>query len=201
MGDRLFVGPAPRPRAGPRRRVLRLPRQPDGARPRVDAAAGVDRRAAARRRPRARCGARPPPTSAGSRSPRRATASEARRGRRERRPRRGPRRCSATPRVCAAPGLEDEAEPWLTQIHRDARLALTALDVLDGERGVDTVLGMGVRWQASRRSPTTVFGPRCSVRVAHRPGRRRHLAGRARRRRARPERHRRPGACRPSTSL
>jgi hyaluronoglucosaminidase len=67
--------------------------------------------------------------------------------------------------VCAAPGLEEEAERWLTQVHRDARLALTALDVLDGERAVDTVLGMGVRWQASRRSPTTVFGPRCSVRV------------------------------------
>jgi beta-N-acetylglucosaminidase len=67
--------------------------------------------------------------------------------------------------VCAAPGLEDEAGTWLTQVHRDARLALTALDVLDGERAVDKILAMGVRWQASRRSPTTVFGPRCSVRV------------------------------------
>lgn len=67
--------------------------------------------------------------------------------------------------VCDAPGLEEEAAAWITQIHRDARLALTALDVLDGERAVDTILGMGVRWQASRRSPTTVFGPRCSVRV------------------------------------
>ena len=67
--------------------------------------------------------------------------------------------------VCAAPGLEDEAEEWLRQVHRDARLALTALDVLDGERGVDTVLGMGVRWQASRRATKAVFGPRCSVRV------------------------------------
>jgi hypothetical protein len=66
---------------------------------------------------------------------------------------------------CGAPGLEGEADNWLTQIHRDARLALTALDVLDGERAVDTLLGLGVRWQASRRSPTTVFGPRCSVRV------------------------------------
>jgi hypothetical protein len=37
--------------------------------------------------------------------------------------------------------------------------------VLEGDRGVDAILGMGVRWQASRRSPTTVFGPRCSVRV------------------------------------
>ena len=67
--------------------------------------------------------------------------------------------------VCAAPGLEEEAAAWLTQVHRDARLALAALDVLDGERAVDTVLGMAVRWQASRRSATTVFGPRCSVRV------------------------------------
>jgi hypothetical protein len=67
--------------------------------------------------------------------------------------------------VCGAPGLEDEAAEWLTQVHRDARLALSALDVLDGERAVDTVLGLGVRWQASRRSRVTVFGPRCSVRV------------------------------------
>jgi hypothetical protein len=67
--------------------------------------------------------------------------------------------------VCAAPGLEEEADAWLRQVQRDARLALTALDVLDGERAVDTILGLGVRWQASRRSPTTVFGARCSVRV------------------------------------
>ena len=66
---------------------------------------------------------------------------------------------------CAAPGLEDEAGPWVTQIQRDARLALSALEVLDGERGVDTVLGMAVRWQASRRSAVTVFGPRCSIRL------------------------------------
>jgi len=67
--------------------------------------------------------------------------------------------------VCAALGLEDEAAAWLTQVQRDARLALIALDVLDGERAIDTILGLGMRWQASRRSPTTVFGPRCSVRV------------------------------------
>ncbi len=66
---------------------------------------------------------------------------------------------------CAAPGLEEEASAWVTQIQRDARLALSALEVLDGERGVDTVLGMSVRWQASRRSPVTVFGPRCSIRL------------------------------------
>lgn len=66
--------------------------------------------------------------------------------------------------ACAAPGIEDEAGPWLTQVRRDARLALQALDVLDGDRSIDTVLGMAARWQASRRSSVTVFGPRCSIR-------------------------------------
>lgn len=65
---------------------------------------------------------------------------------------------------CAAPGLEEEAAAWLTQVHRDARLALQALDVLDGERAIDLVLGMAARWQASRRAPVTVFGPRVSIR-------------------------------------
>jgi len=66
--------------------------------------------------------------------------------------------------ACAAPGLEDEAGPWLTQTRLDARLALQALDVLDGDRSIDSVLGMAARWQASRRSTVTVFGARCSIR-------------------------------------
>ena len=66
--------------------------------------------------------------------------------------------------ACAAPGLEDEAGPWVIQVQRDARLALQALDVLDGDRSVETVLSMAARWQASRRSSVTVFGPRCSIR-------------------------------------
>jgi len=74
------------------------------------------------------------------------------------------RRLFAEAAVCTAPGLEGEAEPWLTQVQRDARLALLALDVLDGERSVEVVLGMATRWQASRRSTATVFGPRCSLR-------------------------------------
>ena len=65
---------------------------------------------------------------------------------------------------CAAPGIEHEAGPWITQVQRDARLALQALDVLDGERGVEHVLAMAARWQASRRASVTVFGPRCSIR-------------------------------------
>jgi hypothetical protein len=66
--------------------------------------------------------------------------------------------------ACSAPGLEEEAEAWLTQVHRDARLALTALEVLDGERAVPSLLSLALGWQASRRSAVTVFGPRCSVR-------------------------------------
>jgi hypothetical protein len=74
------------------------------------------------------------------------------------------RRLFAEAAVCAAPGLEDEAGPWVTQVQRDARLALQALDVLDGDRSIDVVLGMAARWQASRRAAVTVFGPRCSIR-------------------------------------
>jgi len=66
--------------------------------------------------------------------------------------------------VCAAPGLEEEAAAWITQVQCDGRLALLALDVLAGERGVETVLGLGARWQLSRRAQVTVFGPRCSIR-------------------------------------
>jgi hyaluronoglucosaminidase len=66
--------------------------------------------------------------------------------------------------ACAAPGLEDEAAAWITQVRRDARLALAALDVLDGERGIEPVLAMATRWRASRLAPVTVFGPRCSIR-------------------------------------
>jgi hypothetical protein len=66
--------------------------------------------------------------------------------------------------ACAAPGLEEEADRWLTQVHRDARLALDALEVLDGSADVLAVLGMATRWQASRRSDVVVFGPRCAVR-------------------------------------
>jgi len=74
------------------------------------------------------------------------------------------RRLFAEAAACGAPGLEEEAAPWLAQVQRDGRLALLALEVLDGERAVDKVLGMAARWQASRRSAVTVFGPRCSVR-------------------------------------
>jgi hypothetical protein len=66
--------------------------------------------------------------------------------------------------ACGAPGLEDEAGPWLEQVHRDAKLALRALDALDGETGVDLGFTIAMGWQASRRVAPVVFGPRCSVR-------------------------------------
>lgn len=66
--------------------------------------------------------------------------------------------------VCGAPGIEGEADAWLTQVHRDARLALRALEVLEGERSVEHLIAMSLSWQASRRSRVTVFGSRCSVR-------------------------------------
>ena len=62
--------------------------------------------------------------------------------------------------------LESDAGPVPSPALQRRRLALLALEVLDGERGVDKVLGMAARWQASRRSPITVFGPRCSIRPA-----------------------------------
>ncbi len=65
---------------------------------------------------------------------------------------------------CTAPGIDDEAGPWLIQIQRDARLALSALAVIEGDRSVETIMAMTARWQASRRSPVSVFGPRCSIR-------------------------------------
>ena len=49
-------------------------------------------------------------------------------------------------------------------MQRDARLALQALAVIEGDRSVETVMAMTTRWQASRRSPVTVFGARCSIR-------------------------------------
>lgn len=65
---------------------------------------------------------------------------------------------------CTAAGLEVEGEPWRVQVERDARLALTALDVLEGEASVEKVLAMGMGWQASRRAKVSVFGQRCSIR-------------------------------------
>jgi hypothetical protein len=86
--------------------------------------------------------------------------------------------------ACEAPGLEEEAADWLRQVHREARLGLSALRLIQASRPVVTVDGTGAgqvippqpdaalaealsiaaRWPRLRRSEHTVMGPRCSFR-------------------------------------
>jgi len=68
--------------------------------------------------------------------------------------------------ACAAPGLEDEAGPWLEQAHTEAQLGLDALRLVDlgrAERfgkGVETAFAIGVMWAAVRQAKKTVMGAR-----------------------------------------
>jgi hypothetical protein len=86
--------------------------------------------------------------------------------------------------ACEASGLEDEATEWLRQVHREARLGLAALRLIQAGRPVVTVddagvgqvlppqpdaalaeaLVIGGRWPRVRRSEHTVMGVRCSFR-------------------------------------
>ena len=69
-----------------------------------------------------------------------------------------------------APGLEDEAGPWLDQTRAEARVGRAAVRLLRRqEDDPDAVVGeealaLALGWQALRRSAVTVMGPRCSVR-------------------------------------
>jgi hyaluronoglucosaminidase len=83
-----------------------------------------------------------------------------------------------------APGLEDEAAPWVEQVRKEAKVGLAALRLLEATRplvriddtgagrvvGVDTdavldlAFGLAARWPTVRRAEHTVMGPRCSVR-------------------------------------
>ncbi len=69
-----------------------------------------------------------------------------------------------------APGLEGEAGPWLEQTRAEARVGRAAVRLLrrldeDPEAAVgEDALALALGWQALRRSPVTVMGPRCSVR-------------------------------------
>jgi len=71
---------------------------------------------------------------------------------------------------CAAPGLEDEAGAWIDQVHAEARIGRLAVRLLrqledDPEAATGEIaMALALGWQALRRSPTTVMGPRCSVR-------------------------------------
>ncbi len=69
-----------------------------------------------------------------------------------------------------APGLEDEAGPWVDQTRAEARVGRAAVRLLrrlddDPEAAVgEEAMGLALSWQALRRSTVTVMGPRCSIR-------------------------------------
>ena len=73
-------------------------------------------------------------------------------------------------KACEAPGLEDEAGPWLDQVHAEARIGRLAVRLLrqlqdDPEAATgETAMALALGWQALRRSTITVMGARCSVR-------------------------------------
>jgi hypothetical protein len=67
---------------------------------------------------------------------------------------------------CSAPGLDDEAGPWLEQVKAEARLGLDALRLLtladEGKitRGIEHAFAVGFGWAHARRAAVSVFGPR-----------------------------------------
>jgi hypothetical protein len=73
-------------------------------------------------------------------------------------------------KACEAQGLEDEAGPWLEQVHAEARIGRLAVRLLrqladDPEAATgEMAMALALGWQALRRSTVTVMGPRCSVR-------------------------------------
>jgi hypothetical protein len=86
--------------------------------------------------------------------------------------------------ACGAPGLEGEADEWLAQVHREARLSLSALRLVhatrcaavvdhtgtgrvippDADRAAAEAFGLSLQWPALRRSAHTVLGQRCGFR-------------------------------------
>ena len=85
-------------------------------------------------------------------------------------------------RSCEAPGLEDEAGPWLEQAHAEARLGLLAVKLLratarGGTGRAAQPAGMGLAGTVAIGPPreVSVMGPRCSFRPGDRPGRRRRV--------------------------
>jgi hyaluronoglucosaminidase len=73
---------------------------------------------------------------------------------------------------CAAPELGSEVEPWLAQIHAEARVGIEAVRLLEASRAghVDHALHGALKlaglWPPLRGSTRTVMGARCSFRPA-----------------------------------
>jgi hypothetical protein len=71
---------------------------------------------------------------------------------------------------CEAPGLEDEAGPWLEQVHAEAQIGTSALRALGAARVEDVehalygAFALAAQWPAVRRGAVSVMGPRCSFR-------------------------------------
>ena len=192
MADRLHLGPLWGRDHDLLGRLLGLPGQPDGAAARSRLPLASIAALAAGRRPAHRLG-RGGRTRCGC-SPRRATGGCPARWRPtwRRRPTVPQWASAARPlaewlaaaAACEAPGLEEEAAEWLRQVHREARLGLSALRLIQAGRPVVTVddngvgriippqadavlaeaLLIGGRWPSVRRSEHTVMGPRCSFR-------------------------------------
>ncbi len=90
---------------------------------------------------------------------------------------------------CEAPGLEEEAAPWLEQARIEASICLLALQALeaadpaaavppeaadpaaavppeaaDPAAATESLLAAAAVWQGARRGPASVFGPRAGLR-------------------------------------
>ncbi len=67
--------------------------------------------------------------------------------------------------ACEAPGLDDEAAPWLRQVHREARCAESFLDAASEDpANVEHLLMALARWTRLPDPDVSVFGPRRSLR-------------------------------------
>ncbi len=166
MTDRLFLGPLCGREPGLAEACARLPGQPDGPADGLAPAAGVDRRRSCGGRPLAEWQATAADLELARRSPARSTpAPRTRRSRPRLAGDRGPARglLHRGGRL-QGPGLEEEAQDWLDQVHRDAGLALSALSVLDGEVGFEGLIGLAILWRTARRAKARRSGTACSIR-------------------------------------
>lgn len=91
-----------------------------------------------------------------------------------------------TAKTCTASGIEDEAAPWLAQVHEEAAFALDALRAYQDTKPVVRIdadgngkaaqpseddafrhaMSVAVRWRGLRRAEHSVFGPRLGLKVA-----------------------------------